>query len=502
MKIFDAMFFILLVASPFCALAASDSEQSGYSCGESMEAEVWKLWDGNAKRLLADQLVDERLTKQGDTYALYDLQTYLHNLVDMAGRCGRQDRLLEIARSLSPIFVRLETAPRGKGQAWVCRGGSICNDRNRLLGVEVQLTSVQFLGLASSVAAYLAEAAGEDAGKFRRLVVQTALDHLSRWSNASALEHIGKEISSKAAGDVAPDPGLAFEDKQLWMIAIYSNLARIISSNPQMASVLRPGSPEAQRLGRHFSLLLQLFGARVSFDTIKGQDGRATIAADIDRGFWRANKDNRYAGYTDSAKPVECVPKQNGRYESVLKVAADKPVPLEGSGWDLSHARRMVHAIDAVEYGRIAVRSVFGISESAMPRSDIRTAFANQLLTRVWNGDSTYPLFKNFWGGANGWYRVDYDNGTGRCAEGTPPFGLSDAFLTGGYAAWGVAVPEVGRLGRQIRALSLSREPAAQAFIKQNYAELLEPDSSMKGAATRLMAWPSLVYSNGKRTSK
>lgn len=493
------LFLGVLIATSAYAHAAPEPSQGGYACGQEVEQDVWRLWDQSAKQQVADRLIGERLTRQGDTYALYDLQTYLHNLVAMAGRCGRIDRLIEVAGVLGPAFSELKAVPRGKGEAWICRGGPICNDRNRRLGSEVQLASVQFLGLASSVAARLAPATGEEAANFRRRVAKTALAHLARWSSTEALEQVRKKALTRSAAD-APDPGLAFEDKQLWMIAIYANVAYLAATDQRVAEMVRSSAPEPDRFGRHLESLLQLFQSRVSIDAAKGVGDLPS--ADIDRGFWRANQDNRYAGYAETQKPVECVRREKGRAEAVVKVAADRAVPVEGSGWDLSHARRLVHALDAIELGRDAMPSAYRISVSVLPRSDLRDLFASQLLQKVWNNDPSRPLFKNYWGGANGWYRVDYDNGTGRCNEGTPPFGLSVAFVTGGYAAWGTRVPEVGQLGRRIRTLSLSDEPGSKSFITQHYSDLLEPVNSFRGTMTRLMFWPSLVYTADKGSAK
>lgn len=489
----------LLVVVSAHAHATTEPSQGGYACGYEVEQDVWRLWDQSAKQQVADQLVGERLTRQGDTYALYDLQTYLHNLVAMADRCGRGDRLLEVAGVLEPVFSELKADPRGKGEAWICRGGPICNERNRRLGAEVQLASVQFLGLASSLAARMASATGEEAVSFRRLVAKTALAHLARWSSNEALDQVRKKTLTRATAETR-DPGLAFEDKQLWMIAIYGNLAYLAASDRRVAEMIRSSPSHRDRFGKHLESLLQLFNSRVSIDASKVAGDRPS--ADIDRGFWRANQDNRYAGYSEAQKPVECVRREKGRAEAVVKVPADLPVPIEGSGWDLSHARRLVHALDAIELGRDAMPSVYGIDASVLPRSDLRDLFASQLLQKVWNNDRIHPLFRNYWGGANGWYRVDYDNGTGRCNEGTPPFGLSMAFVTGGYAAWGARVPEVGQLGRQIRTLSLSSEAGSAGFMSEHYADLLQPANSFKGAMTRLMFWPSLVYTADGASAK
>lgn len=492
------LIFCVLVFCQGISAGASTPPRGVDACGHALEHDVWRLWSGSAKPLIVSQLVGDRLVRQGDTYALYDMQTYMHNLVAMAGRCGRTDQLLDMARVLGPVFAQLTPAPRGRGDAWVCRGGKICNERNRSLGGEVQLASVQFLGLANAVAARLADAPGAEAAEFRRMVAKVALAHLARWSTDDALDSIRKKALARSDG-ASPDPGLAFEDKQLWMIAIYADLAHLADVDPTVAEMVRRGAPEPGRFGRHLSSLLQLFAARVAIDSA-GTGGPPT--ADIDRGFWRANQDNRYAGYDDPRKPVECVRGNGGRPEAVLKVPADRAVPATGSGWDLSHARRLVHALDALDLGATAMPAVFHISASTLPRADLRELLASQLVRKVWNQDVDHPLFRNFWGGANGWYRVAYDNGAGRCNEGTPPFGLSMAFVTGGYAAWGESAPEVGRLGRRLYELSQADDPEAKRFMSEYYADLSEPDGSLKGITTRLMFWPSLVYGNDGRVPR
>jgi hypothetical protein len=284
---------------------------------------------------------------------------------------------------------------------------------------------------------------------------------------------------------------MAFEDRQLWMIAVYANLAYLAANDQRVAGMVRSSMAESNLFAQHLSSLLQLFRSRVSIDAAKGGGEEA----DIDRGFWRANPDNRYAGYAEPQKPLECVPRAGGRMESVVKVPANRvAVPVDGAGWDLSHGRRLVHALEAIELGRGAMPSLYGISPSALPRTDLRELFSSHLMNKVWNHDSNRPLFSNFWGGANGWYRVGFDNGTGRCNEGIPPYGQSLAFATGGYAAWGERVPQVGELGRRIYALSLSDKPEARTFISEYYPDLAEPENSMKGTMTRLMFWSSLVY--------
>ena len=93
----------------------------------------------------------------------------------------------------------------------------------------------------------------------------------------------------------------------------------------------------------------------------------------------------------------------------------------------------------------------------------------------------------------NGWYRVAYDNGTGACYAGYPPFGLSNSFPTGGYAIWGAYYPVIDDLARAIYALADSTDPSAVAFIRKHYGGLSPAASTNNRMVEQLMFWPTLV---------
>jgi hypothetical protein len=120
--------------------------------------------------------------------------------------------------------------------------------------------------------------------------------------------------------------------------------------------------------------------------------------------------------------------------------------------------------------------------------------FARQLLNRVWSQDVDYPLFANYYSGANGWYRVGFDNGTSRCMEGYPPYGLTDSFVTGGYASWSGWQPMVGQLAWRIYTLTGSIDPDDQAFVERHYRGLSAKASTNVRLLQQLMFWPSLVH--------
>jgi hypothetical protein len=88
---------------------------------------------------------------------------------------------------------------------------------------------------------------------------------------------------------------------------------------------------------------------------------------------------------------------------------------------------------------------------------------------------------------------VAYDNGTGRCAEGYPPHGLTDSFTTGGFVTWGQWVPQLGVLGWQLLALSESTQPEDRAFMSRYYRGVTPDASPQVLRLQQLMFWPTLI---------
>jgi len=92
---------LILINEPAVAVDAN------FACGGSIEAEVWEAWDGNVRDYLRQSQLEARLLKQGDVYALYDIQTYTHNMVSMANRCNRTNRLKETTRLIRIAIYEL-----------------------------------------------------------------------------------------------------------------------------------------------------------------------------------------------------------------------------------------------------------------------------------------------------------------------------------------------------------------------------------------------------------
>lgn len=483
-------------ASPLTSAPATLAAHGAaeFECGGEVEMAVWGLWDGFVHEFVKTRLLQDALKSKGDTYSLYDLQSYAQNMVAMAVRCGRVDRLESMAELINDAYDQLTEVKSAQGLGWVCRGGKVCNDGNRLAGTEVRLTSVQFLVMSMRVANALAtpRSTGQvsDDGAFVRRSVEVALAHLVRWNAGPDPMKVADRLPVTPATVKGGSSRYLFTDQDLWTIALYAEVAGVLHTQPDLLSLLsqadRAGTVRSGIVG-----LLKLYKARTWQHTLASSRlGRVTVA-DVDRGYWRLYGDSRSAGYGDAAPPVTC--DLNGTRKRVVVLPDSVPV-VDSIGWDFSHARRLVHAMDAIDRNRAALQSAFGVAAADLPSIDLAGQYASQLVVAVWNGDEDRPLFANYWDGTRGWYRVAYDRGEHRCFEGYPPDGLSDAFATGGYAVWRVHHPVIGKLAERLYRLSRQTDADSRQFIETHYQGLADKTSSGSRSLTQLMFWPTLVY--------
>lgn len=461
-----------------------------FYCGGTVERDVWTLWDTNIRDYMNKNLLQERLLEQGDVYALYDLQVILSNIVSMARRCDRKSRLREISQLIEASYVALKPGSSfDPGRRWL---------HSKTRG-EVQLCSVQFLGLASAVANALATSNAPLSNEekiFIRETAQIVVEHLLRWGNDASIRHI-QNIASAQPRDVKNiSHTLFFTDKLLWQITIHAELAGILqASKHQKLGLYEISTENKARLQKHLNALMSLFQARVSIrHDPKSRLGNVGLA-DLDRGFWRLYPDLRYAGYDKSEKPIEHIPSadRKTKFEIKINVPVDKVPIRQDTGWDISHARRIVHASDALIRNRLALKNIYSIQDQQLSRETLPAAFANTLVAIIWNGDTEKPLFSNYWSGANGWYRVGYDSGTGERREGTPPYGLTDSFLTGGYITWAQYRPILGVLGQRLYDLINSPKGEKDQFVAMYYRKFSKRVPAQTKALSLFMFYPSLV---------
>jgi hypothetical protein len=469
------------------------AENAAFACGGEVEKKVYGIWAGGVKTQLADML-QHRLVEEGDVYALYDFQINIQNMVSMAQRCNRNDRLREVARLIEVAYGSLESdKDANDGREWVCRGGSICNDKNRLKGTEIILCSAQFLGLATSVANSLATAKGplnEEDKVFVQNTLSIATEHLRRWSQEGAIANIQKATSTGISEMTPHSSSALFTDKHLWLITIYSELSGILNS-PHAAELTKLSAADKAQFSRHLQYLLKFFNTRLTMLPTKDK----SEMADLDRGFWWLHPDNAYSGYQSPDKPVVCVKSHDKKAPAKLKysVSRQSAPKRKDIGWDFSHARRLVQALDAIQRNRQSLVNVYGLNRELLPRPDLPAAFANTVVSVIWNGDKEAPLFANYWSGANGWYRVAYDNRTDQCREGTPPYGLSASFPTGGFVTWAKYNATIGVLGERLYKLFQSGAPNTRDFIKKYYPGFSATSNEKERVMSNFMFLPSLV---------
>jgi|GEM_PF-792495 len=479
-------------------------------CGGEIEAKTWEIWDAQG-RAYANKLIQQRLLRDRDVYALYDLEINFHNLLAMAMLCGRTERLQTMAKDWIAVYGGL-SANKNTNQAssptqneaysdqnyqWICGGGRSCNNKNRLLGKEVRLVSLQGLGLFADLADALATSKIQDPSSlsFADRTLDVGLASLLRWGDSKS---INRWIAlSKARPDDVRDAGstLLFTDAELWQIGVYASLAGVLDSaygrkySSQKEQTILPAHRDALRA------LLGVFKSRVFLEEIEAsREGKThrTKVADLDRGFWRLYKDNRYAGYSGKSPPAVCG-KPQGSHQSRPSMNGSVPV-VSDLGWDISHARRLIPVLKALDKNREAMKRVYGLSDNELPPKGVAGHFAEQIVEKVWNGDAQRPLFSNWLSGANGWYRVAYDNGMRRCVEGYGPWGLSISFATGGYAFWSSYNSEIGKIGMSIYKAMNSLESMDSDFYRQYYAPLVsEGHSAVDRQIHMLKFYPSLV---------
>jgi hypothetical protein len=487
----------LLALAPAPATAGAAADLAPFVCGGSLELDVWRRWDAQGHAFAKEQLIEKRLAGEGDTYALYDVEIVFHNLLAMSQRCQRIDRQLQMVELVAAAYAHLVGAPaRQPGRAWICRGGLVCNNTNRLINTEVKLTSTQFLAFASSLAKGVSQAGAPQAAQ--HLVKQTAAiaqEHLLRWSAPPARMSLRKRIAAKPEDVQDGSSALFLTDQDLWQIAIYADLAGMLAAQPQTTGGADLHGVAFLQMKEHLTLLLLLFEARTTMQAVSVPDEKGVTVADLDAGFWRLFEDNKYAGYSGRDAPAVCRndPTKPGSVLLDTRMEAVQIAPVRDLGWDISHARRLVHFFDAIERNRADMAKVFDLPDAALPSRETIAAFAQQLHLRIWNQDRAYPLFANYFNGTNGWYRVAYANGTGRCVAGYPPYGLTDAFPTGGFVTWASIDPQLQVLGERIYELTQSSDQDAQRFVNTYYANLGAKASFTARMMAEIMFWPSLV---------
>lgn len=457
---------------------ASQVPEPDLSCGGDVHRRVIDLWEHELRPYFSGQIANG-LNKEGDVYVLYYTQEELQPFVEMTRRCKNSPQIDELATTLNPAFQALRPLPNAPAiRGWVCTGGHTCTQANQLLGKEVQLCSAQFLGLLGAVATDIIEiipesqrtAAEKAFLENTATAIATQLDH---WLTSSYFRQVVARSRMTPADVKDGQSKYFFQDRDLWFMTSLSDLAELYQAGikPNDAGMQALKSLQTKRT--QISSMFNLFLTRTMLVTTpKGP------RAEIDHGYWRNYADSRYAAYGAATSPVLCHKNTHGIMQKTFRIESKASYIDSNLGWDFSHARRLVPALNTLARNRANLADVFGYRNSAFDPVKLQHAFANQIANKIWNKNKQYPLFSNFWDGSNGWYRAGYENGTGKCRVGQAPYSLSQSFPTGGYPEWAVFNSTIRALAVQLYKLSNSTAPTDMAFVSKNYPELEKPKAS------------------------
>lgn len=469
---------IFLVLS--CTVARADD---ALRCNGEVYKKNINLWTEYIKNEISVNIIQNKLITQGNTYALYDLQIYLHDFLLMLGRCNDEVILEQLLDVIFPVFMQLETVDLYGQEKWICKS---CTDK-KLIGREVELYSKQYIAFLTDVVFILSKLDfknNKHLDGFVKKAVQVTMGHLYRWSlDKDMIQHI-KERIPFSAKESNGTPKYFFTDKDIWGLVALSNMAQIATDRPEWMPkdfFKNNGFPVSiiQFAQLEFELLKKRLFIKLYYDE---NEERNIVTADLDKGYWRLYRDYQYAGYMGNEKPLDCL--TNKKMDTVFS--------KNDLGWDLSHMRRIVRFLEVMDRSHQSVMFFYQIDKKNLPNKNLKQAFVNQLLYKIWNKDEMYPLFSNYWDGTNGWYRVGYNDGSGKCREGVPPYGLSESFATGGFATWGSDSAIIRGLARRIFDLSLSSNLKDVEFMTKYYPNLAS-DEKPKHQYFKFMFFSSLI---------
>ena len=463
----------------FIQPVSSQDKKFDFSKNGEIHDQVIHSWNTYYRDYFASE-IKKRLFQDGDVYVLYDVQIGgLQSFVEMTRRCKDPQEIAELVDLLSPVFSALKPISNADNSTgWICSGGSICTAYG-FLGKEVPLCSVQFLGLLGALATNVSENILPDqqtmAEKtFLSNTYNTMAVQLNRWFTTGYFTSVDRRLHITSADIKDGRSGYFFSDRDLWYLTVLSDLSELHQSGIQpVAEDGKKAFEDLQNKKDDIKKIFDLFLAR-TFLT-KSSKG---VRAELDKGFWKYHFDNRYANYTGSESPVSWEKSSNGEWKMNTQVKWHSTYLAQDVAWDISHSRRLVPAFETFVRNKENIKEVWGYDNPAFDPIDLRQAYANQIVEKIWNGNIDYPLFSNFWSGDNGWYRVAYANQTGRQFVGYPPYGLNTSMPAGGYPVWGAFDPTLSIIFRNIFELSQTDAPMAKSFISQYYQGLFGNSSN------------------------
>jgi hypothetical protein len=193
---------------------------------------------------------------------------------------------------------------------------------------------------------------------------------------------------------------------------------------------------------------------RFQFSRTLSKDSEGRTCASYFNGDYDWIEDMDYTGYQGEKFPTP----------------ADK-AKVKGLSWDISHFS-IVPAFLRTLYDH---RAATGVN---FPQKEDIEYIGNQYAFHVFEGDYKKPLFKNFFDGTDGWYRVSYLERSGYGIAPSRYCNMSDrsrgCTTIAGIYSWGLLAPfhpGVARIQSALLDLARSNDPAIACFQPQCFRE-------------------------------
>lgn len=383
----------------------------------------------NHSTLMAEEFRKE--LSGGDPTGLYNMQQYTNNLLDQAVTCHNPVRFNQIIALYNISYQFLTVTPQGYDE-WIC--DKTCPDSTNQ-GKEIALDSLQFLYVVSRsvhiISAIDKPNRTPEMNTFVANFGPLAVESYTRWQPLFlASEELKMDVDLHQI-----NAEYAIGDEDLWLSAGMVELLAANQNDPAIAI----SDKQRMAMVKYINLTNELVRSRITETNLTDFNGTPVKGIIIDYGELQIDTDNRFACYSGTSFPVPdqlCTAK---------------------TGLDISHGRRFVEVFQTLHDNR-------NITGSEFPDDEFIVLMANELVYGSSNRNTTKPLFTNYFGGMNGWYRVGYD-GPGL---GYPPYGLTSSVPLGGYGYWASYNGDVGRLMHSLLNLSETHDQ----FIKKYYPEL------------------------------
>lgn len=239
-------------------------------------------------------------------------------------------------------------------------------------------------------------------------------------------------------------------DRDLWLMAIATEVLAAHHEDPALVPLV---TADSTSLRRFVDAGLQMLQSRRGSHQVGRDESGTVVSGDLFfRGDFDREPDMAFAADTDATYPE-----------------ASHPMPPRGGGWDLSHIRRLPTTLRSFWDARLPLGLMF-------PDSAALAQVANQYLYVAYRRGWPGPLFRNFFDGNDGWYRVG-QNGHGdwtygpssSCDNADPTRHCLSRQAVAGWQLLRFAAPGLGEVADRMFALAADTSSSAAAFRRRVY---------------------------------